>query len=878
MDDETKTKRADESESPSAVNGSIPLVKVDEEHDSDKQLANGTNQQKNDGDDNESYTPSMDERNDELPEMYDNFNSSLTLNELHGDVHMDCINDHLPVPPDGGYGWVIVFAAFVSNFFVDGVANSFGAFIKSYENEFKASTAVTSLIGSLLIGVYLLAGPVAGGLVNNFGARPVVVCGSILTAVAFFLATYAKNIFVFMILYGVLGGIGFGFVYLPAIVVVGYYFESKRALATGLAVAGSGFGTFVMPIVCVYCIEHIGWQYTLWVISGLILLCALCGLLYKPLEFPEIDLEDQKRKEEQEPLKLVMNKLHQYDESHTNGGPLPQISEEDGVMKPPTTLAVSRTNSVSTNVDRDDVHHGMDSEVFARLRSALSECENDSSPPTPIRPPLSPITENRAITKSRAGSTYNHGERHIAQQRNRKLTLTSMGSEMTSNQDLKMSRHNLTSQLSRISARSYAQSLSRLSQNPQSLKAGDSVLSVALSGVDPKEFMRPLNRRDIFYQGSIRNLKEFGEEGNNYRSYRESQISIPAAVVAQSVSHLSHGGDMTDFGSRMSRITGGLIAEELEELDFVDDSKCKCIPYVIRNAFSEMIDLELLKEPVMLLLTISNILGMLGFYVPFMFVISMATEKGLSKSDAALLLSIIGITNTFGRVIFGWVADRGWMSALTINNLSLISCGILTCLCPFLPGFAGLCGYAILFGFIISAYICLTSIVLSDLLGLERLTNSFGLLVVGRGIASLLGTPIAGIVYDVMQSYDSSFVFAGVLIVLSGLVSCAIPFVHRHQRNQMKNEGCEDNGDAQSGKLSVLTEHSEENLTEYQRTIQSLRQQHQLLQDYEEERKKQLKDRVSKVSEEDETTQPEAHSPEASPMHPPTAPLITNAN
>lgn len=43
-----------------------------------------------------------------------------------------------------------------------------------------------------------------------------------------------------------------------------------------------------------------------------------------------------------------------------------------------------------------------------------------------------------------------------------------------------------------------------------------------------------------------------------------------------------------------------------------------------------------------------------------------------------------------------------------------------------------------------AAYVCLTSIVLTDLLGLERLTNSFGLLVVSRGIASLLGTPLAG--------------------------------------------------------------------------------------------------------------------------------------
>lgn len=43
-----------------------------------------------------------------------------------------------------------------------------------------------------------------------------------------------------------------------------------------------------------------------------------------------------------------------------------------------------------------------------------------------------------------------------------------------------------------------------------------------------------------------------------------------------------------------------------------------------------------------------------------------------------------------------------------------------------------------------AAYISLTSIVLVDELGLDRLTNSFGLLVVSRGIASLLGTPLGG--------------------------------------------------------------------------------------------------------------------------------------
>ena len=124
------------------------------------------------------------------------------------------------------------------------------------------------------------------------------------------------------------------------------------------------------------------------------------------------------------------------------------------------------------------------------------------------------------------------------------------------------------------------------------------------------------------------------------------------------------------------------------------------------------------------------------------------------------ILSKICKKYILGRVFFGWVADRRYVSALAINNFSLIACGILTLACPLLPNFTALAGYASLFGFIIcrnkidsiliriifiAAYICLTSIVLADLLGLELLTSSFGLLVVARGISALAGSPFAGI-------------------------------------------------------------------------------------------------------------------------------------
>lgn len=77
-------------------------------------------------------------------------------------------------------------------------------------------------------------------------------------------------------------------------------------------------------------------------------------------------------------------------------------------------------------------------------------------------------------------------------------------------------------------------------------------------------------------------------------------------------------------------------------------SQDQWIPASIRNTLNEMIDVDLLKEPVMLLLCISNLLGMLGFYVPFMFLINMAVRKGMPTEDASLLLSLIGITNTLG--------------------------------------------------------------------------------------------------------------------------------------------------------------------------------------------------------------------------------------
>lgn len=62
------------------------------------------------------------------------------------------------VPPDGGWGWVIVAASFMCNLFVDGIIFSFGVFLNDISDAFAVSKARVALVGSLQSGFYLMAG------------------------------------------------------------------------------------------------------------------------------------------------------------------------------------------------------------------------------------------------------------------------------------------------------------------------------------------------------------------------------------------------------------------------------------------------------------------------------------------------------------------------------------------------------------------------------------------------------------------------------------------------------------------------------------------------------------------------------------------------
>lgn len=193
----------------------------------------------------------------------------------------------MPPPPDGGYGWVIVFASFMCNMIVDGIAYTFGVFLGEFVQYFGEGKGKVAWVGSLLSGMYLSAGPVVSALANKYGCRAVCIAGSIISCVAFVLSTFSTSVNMLMLTYGVLGGFGFGLIYLPAVVAVGYYFETKRSLATGIAVCGSGFGTFTFAPFANYLLANFDWKNSNLILAGLILNCGVFGALMRPLTYPK---------------------------------------------------------------------------------------------------------------------------------------------------------------------------------------------------------------------------------------------------------------------------------------------------------------------------------------------------------------------------------------------------------------------------------------------------------------------------------------------------------------------------------------------------------------------------------------------------------------
>ncbi|CAD5118412.1 DgyrCDS7122 [Dimorphilus gyrociliatus] len=563
----------------------------------------------------------------------------------------------LPVPPDGGWGWVIVIASHIINIIVDGVCFTFGLFLREFQEHFNASFAKTALIGSLIPGLYLGIGPISSALANKFGVRLISIIGALIASMGFFVCVYSNNINTMIFTYGVLGGVGFGLMYLPSIVIVNFYFDKKRATASGIAVCGSGVGTFIFTFLTEPLVNKYSWKGAMWIISGIVLNACVCASFFRPLEAP----------------------------------------------KPPK----SRRNSKSSVIQESFIMRKI-TEQKARDRT-ISTGSTDGML----------ITKDNRIIKDNEFLSQRNGFEHRA--------VTTIKEEEENG-------------LSRASSQYTVYS------------------NAAKDKVDPADASRPMYRQDIFFTGSVKSIPEYKSQPN-MQSYVASVTSIP----------------QRDVGKRSL-----------------------CTPAI--DTFKTMFDLSLFKSMTFNLVCASALLYMMGFFVPFTYSPAFAMEEcGVSESQSKIPLLVMGACNTVGRIIAGWLSDRPWISSMILHNAALLIAGITTMFLPFIKSFIFLNIYSALYGLCVATFIALRSIVLVDLLGVQRLTNAFGILLLFQGIATVIGTPIGGAIKDKTGSFWVVYMYAGATLLGASLIGIVANKISSWERKKD-----EDNSDSLSREVPSL--------------------------------------------------------------------------
>lgn len=356
--------------------------------------------------------------------------------------------------------------------------------------------------------------------------------------------------------------------YLPAIVSVTHYFEKKRSFATGIAVCGSGIGTFIFAPVSKLLVDEYTWKGAVLIEAGIILNCILCGALFRPLviKHERTDKEyDSKKAEQQEKEKLMKS-------SGSNGV---QHQHLPDVQNTKVTLAIPNKHLQVLKQENGN-------DKLFRSEGAINNITSNS---------LSPSSSKQSF--NRQVSTHSH----------------------------------------------------------QLQAAG------------------PMYRKDIFYSGSLINIPQYRSNPNLYVT---SITSLPDVIPADQ--------DWCLF-------------------------RCLGLSPEMRDAFRQMMDFSLLKDVIFLLFTISNICTSIGFNMPYIYLPDRAHEYGINKTDATFLVSVIGIANTVGRVVFGWMADKPWVNRLMLYNTALFICGVATALSPLSNAYEFLVLYAAVFGAFIGKYI-----------------------------------------------------------------------------------------------------------------------------------------------------------------------------
>lgn len=185
---------------------------------------------------------------------------------------------------DHGWAWVVMMAAFSTQFITGVLSYSVGVFHNALLNEFKEDLTFTSLVGSVYTSLLCLTGPLVSFVINKWSCRVATITSGCCLFSGFSLSFFAPNLIVLLVTYGVIAGIGLGFSAISAVIVVGYSFEKYRGIAVGVNVAGAGIGMFAGGPFIQYLIDQYSLRGAMLILGAFGGQAIVFGALMRPTE------------------------------------------------------------------------------------------------------------------------------------------------------------------------------------------------------------------------------------------------------------------------------------------------------------------------------------------------------------------------------------------------------------------------------------------------------------------------------------------------------------------------------------------------------------------------------------------------------------------
>jgi MFS family permease len=177
------------------------------------------------------------------------------------------------------YGWYVAVACGLG--LACGLASvitaTFSIFLGPLRAEFGWTPSETFTGLLLVTATVTIAAPFIGSLVDRFGAKRIILVGFVMqAAVIASFATQTDSLLTFYARYIALAILGLGTTHVAFARVISVWFDRRRGLALGMALAGLGLGGIVWPLLSQWAITEYGWR-TAYVIVALAV--ATVGIL-----------------------------------------------------------------------------------------------------------------------------------------------------------------------------------------------------------------------------------------------------------------------------------------------------------------------------------------------------------------------------------------------------------------------------------------------------------------------------------------------------------------------------------------------------------------------------------------------------------------------